>query len=151
MTAAQEVRNALAAIGQPHRNDLLLYPDMVDFNDGTALYTLNPILMSYLLVMCPSFGSAKSSSYSQGIRAIRVLPTGDHVTSLSTVGLDGDSTMGDAATTGSRRSTPMARSAWAKPPQDLMVPRTSRVTKIAETLPLLNSFLINIRPAREVL
>ena len=109
--AVQEVQRALAAIEQPHRKDLILYPDVVDFNDGTALCTFNPVLMSYLLIMCPSFGSATSSSYSQGIRAIRLLPTSD-VTSFSAVGLDGDSPMGDVATTGPNRSTPMTRSAW---------------------------------------
>jgi hypothetical protein len=125
--AAQEVRNALAAIDQPPRKDFILYPDVVDFNDGTALCTFNPILMSYLLIMCPSFGSAKSSSYSQGIRAIRLLPA-ENVTSLSAVGLDGDSTMGDVTTTasGPKRLTPMKRSALAKPPKDSLVPRTTR-------------------------
>ncbi len=148
--AAQEAQNALTAIQHPHRKDLILYPDVVDFNDGTALCTFNPVLMSYLLIMCPSFGSATSSSYSQGIRAIRLLPTSD-VISFSAVGLDGDSPMGDAATTtGPKRSTPMTRSAWSKPLKDSLVPRTARVTKIAETQPLHNPYLLNILPAREV-
>ena len=147
--AVQEVQRALAAIEQPHRKDLILYPDVVDFNDGTALCTFNPVLMSYLLIMCPSFGSATSSSYSQGIRAIRLLPTSD-VTSFSAVGLDGDSPMGDVATTGPKRSTPMTRSAWSKPPMDLLASRTARVTKIAEIQPLHNQYLLNILPARDV-
>ena len=146
--ASLEVKYALDTINQPARADLVIYRDVVDFSDGTALCTFNPILMSYLLIMCPSFGSTEFSLHSYGLETIRNLPTRT-TTSFSSQNEDSD--MMEVASNQNRPATTNS-SAWSKPKKwgSSTSSRTSQVSKIIESPCLLEPRLLNVLPARAV-